>query len=108
MIFIKNRQRKKIIIFFLILLKLKIIGYSSLFATLDISEKSIKVGFYCDKIKFGGVERVVSLLINLLSNETNFTLYLITNKGLLEGEYTIPKTQKEYSYMKILGFCLKK
>ena len=94
MIFIKNRQRKKIIVFFLILLKLKIIGYSSLFATLDISEKSIKVGFYCDKIKFGGVERVVSLLINLLSNETNFTLYLITNKGLLEGEYTIPKNTK--------------
>ena len=54
----------------------------------------IKVAFYCDKIKYGGVERVSSLLINYLSNERNFSFYLITNKGLLEGEYIIPKNIK--------------
>ena len=54
----------------------------------------IKVAFYCDKIKYGGVERVSALLINYLSNERNFSFYLITNKGLLEGEYSIPKNIK--------------
>ena len=54
----------------------------------------IRVAFYCDTLKYGGVERVTSLLINYLSNERNFSFYLITNKGKLEGEYIIPKNIK--------------
>ena len=42
-------------------------------------------------MKYGGVERVSSILINYLSVESNFSFYLITNKGLLDGEYIIPK-----------------
>lgn len=49
---------------------------------------------FFDTIKYGGVERVTSLLINYLSNERNFSFYLITNKGKLEGEYIIPKNIK--------------
>jgi len=63
-----------------------IIKYAFAYAKLDKLNNIIKVGFYCDRIKYGGVERVISLLINYLSIESNFSLYLITNQGLLEGE----------------------
>ena len=94
MILNKNKQKQKLIIFVLILLSPDIIRYSSLHTNKDKYNNLIKVAFYCDKIKYGGVERVVALLINFLSNENNFSLYLITNKGLLEGEYIIPNNTK--------------
>ena len=68
------------------LLSLYIIKYASEYTKLDKLNNIIKVGFYCDRIKYGGVERVISLLINYLSIESNFSLYLITIQGLLEGE----------------------
>ena len=68
-----------------------IIKYAFAYAKLDKLNNIIKVGFYCDRIKYGGIGRVSSLLINYLSIESNFSLYLITNQGLLEGEYIIPK-----------------
>ena len=79
------------------LLSFYIIKYASVYTKLDKLNNIIKVGFYCDRIKYGGVERVISLfkykswielgfiLINYLSIESNFSLYLITNQGLLEG-----------------------
>ena len=94
MILNKNKQKQKLIIFVLILLSPDIISYSSLHTNKDKYNNLIKVAFYCDKIKYGGLERVVALLINFLSNENNFSLYLITNKGLLEGEYIIPNNTK--------------
>ena len=94
MILNKNKQKQKLIIFVLILLSPDIIRYFSLHTNKDKYNNLIKVAFYCDKIKYGGVERVVALLINFLSNENNFSLYLITNKGLLEGEYIIPNNTK--------------
>ena len=59
--------------------------------------RPIKVAFYCNSIKYGGGERVVALLINLLEAEKNFTIYLITNQGVLEGEYSIPNSTKRIS-----------
>ena len=59
--------------------------------------RPIKVAFYCNSIKYGGGERVVALLINLLEEEKNFTIYLITNQGVLEGEYSIPNSTKRIS-----------
>ena len=73
------------------LLLFYIIIYASVYKKLDKINKIIKVGFYCDRIKYGGIGRVSSLLINYLSIESNFSLYLITDEGLLEGEYIIPK-----------------
>jgi len=88
---INRIDRYKLIIFLLWLLSIYIIEYDSAYTKLDKSNNIIKVGFYCNKIKYGGIERVSSLLINYLSIETNFSLYLITIQGLLEGEYIIPK-----------------
>ena len=56
----------------------------------EIKYNQIKVAFYCFSIKYGGVERVISLLLNLLYKEKDFIFYLITNQGKLEGEYNIP------------------
>ena len=50
----------------------------------------IKVGFYSHSLKYGGVERVMALLINLLSKEKYFIFYSITEHRKSEGEYSIP------------------
>ena len=57
----------------------------------------IKVAFYCHSIKYGGVERVISLLINWLYEEKRFSLYLITDKNKLEGEYPLQNGIKRIS-----------
>ena len=50
----------------------------------------IKVAYYCHSIKNGGVERIVALLINKLSDEKIFKQYLVTDLEHLDGEYIIP------------------
>ena len=60
----------------------------------DIKIGSIKVGFYSHSNKYGGVERVMALLINLLSKEKYFKNYLITDLRKSKGEYAIPKSTK--------------
>ena len=50
----------------------------------------IKVAFYCHRIRYGGIERVISLLINFLSENKFFIIYLITVSGILKNEYSIP------------------
>ena len=62
-----------------------------------IKNHSINVGFFCDSIKNGGVERVISLLINYLSKEKNFINHLITKQRILDGEYLIPNNTKRIS-----------
>lgn len=56
-------KRKKFAIFFLILLFLFSIKYSIIY---NLDNDSIKVAYYCYSIKNGGVEQVVSLLINYI------------------------------------------
>ena len=60
----------------------------------DFNSKIINVAFYCRSIRNGGVERVMALLINLLSEEKIFNLYLITDDGKFEDEYHISKNIK--------------
>ena len=63
------------------------------------SNKIIKVGYFSESIKYGGVERVMALLINYLSKEKYFKHYLITKKGKLEDEYSIPNETKRISLL---------
>ena len=49
----------------------------------------IKVAYYCNSFKNGGVERVISLLIKYISKEYKFRHYLITNEDKSEGEYIL-------------------
>ena len=60
----------------------------------DINVDIIKIGYYCHSIKYGGVERVMALLINYLSKEKIFVHYLITTRGILEDEYPIPNSTR--------------
>ena len=55
---------------------------------------SIKIGFYSHSIRYGGVERVIALLINLLSKIKYFDIYLITDDRKSEEEYKIPNNTK--------------
>ena len=60
----------------------------------DINVDIIKIGYYCNSLKYGGVERVMALLINLLSKEKIFVHYLISKSGILEDEYPIPNSTR--------------
>ena len=60
-----------------IILSLIILNFV-LYINNNININLIKIGFYCFKVKNGGVERVISLIINLISKEESFSLYLIT------------------------------
>ena len=63
----------------------------------NLDSNLIKIAYYCDSLKYGGVERVISLLINYLSKEKIFSQYLITNQKIFNGEYYIPNTTKRIS-----------
>jgi len=60
----------------------------------DINVDIIKIGYYCHSLKYGGVERVMALLINYLSREKIFVHYLISERGVLEDEYPIPNSTR--------------
>ena len=92
-IFTYINKKTIIILFFLFL----IISYNAKSNDLDIN--LIKVAFYCNSIKYGGVERVISLLINLLSKVKILNLYLITKQKILEGEYSVPTSIKRISLL---------
>jgi len=57
----------------------------------------IKVAFYCNSLKYGGVHRVISLLVNLLSKEKTFQFYLITRENKSNREYYVPKKSQRIS-----------
>ena len=57
----------------------------------------IKIAYYCNSLKNGGVERVMSLLANYLSQEKRFAHYIITIKGKSEGEYRLNQNIKRIS-----------
>ena len=60
----------------------------------DINVDIIKIGYYCHSIKYGGIERVIALLINYLSKEKIFVHYLISESGILKDEYSIPNSTR--------------
>ena len=82
---------------FLFLSLLSKINNSNNNGNYNIKKNSIKVGYFCESIKYGGVERVISLLLNYLSKEKYFIHYLITKKGILQDEYPIPNNIKRIS-----------
>ena len=61
---------------------------------------SIKVAYYTHSIKYGGIERVVALLINMLSKENHLKIYLITDTKKLKEEYKIPDSTKRIFFTK--------
>ena len=89
---------KKVILFFAFLFyflsfKLNLDSTNSIIIKSQIHNnlnQSIKVAYYCNCIKYGGVERIIALLINKLSDIRLFKQYLITNLKPQEGEYIIP------------------
>ena len=56
----------------------------------DNNHYPIKLAYYCNSIKYGGIERVITLLIKHLANIKIFKQYLITKNGILDGAYSIP------------------
>ena len=56
--------------------------------------KYIKVAYYSVSIRYGGIERVFSVLINYLSKEKYFIFYLITKTGKLKGDYPISNAKR--------------
>lgn len=89
-IFYKNKfyVKKKLlfIVIFLLICQEEMINYGF-----------INVGYYCNSLKNGGVERVMSLLINYLSKERKFNHFLITNEGKSKGDYLIDQNIKRIS-----------
>lgn len=69
----------------------------------NLDKGLIKLAYYCNSIKYGGVERVISLIINHISKEKIFSQYLITKSDILEGEYFIPKNIKRIGLIKRSG-----
>ena len=78
---------KFIVIFILFLSYFLIIIY---YERYDLIIGRIKIGYYSHSIRYGGVERVIALLINLISKEKYFNIYLITDNKKSDGEYKIP------------------
>ena len=60
----------------------------------------IKVAYYCNSFKNGGIERVIYLLIKYISKEYKFRHYLITNKDKSEGEYLLDEKVQRISLSK--------
>jgi len=59
--------------------------------------KYIRVAYYCNSFRYGGIERVFSSLISYLSKEKYFIFYLVTRTKVLKDEYAIPKKTKRIS-----------
>ena len=55
------------------------------------SKNQVKIAFYCESLAFGEVEKLTSLLINYLSKESIFDIYLFLNKDS-QKEYLINST----------------
>ena len=83
-----------LILFLLLIFIIQLISSNSKQNISDINVDIIKIGYYCSSLKYGGVERVMALLINLLSKEKIFVHYLITTIGILEDEYPIPNSTR--------------
>ena len=50
----------------------------------------IRIGIYTYSLKGGGTERATSLMVKYLSMESNFYIYVFTQRKKEENEYQIP------------------
>jgi predicted O-linked N-acetylglucosamine transferase (SPINDLY family) len=83
-----------LILFLLLIFIIQLIRSNSKQNISDINVDIIKIGYYCNRLKYGGVERVMALLINYLSKEKIFVHYLISESGILKDEYSIPNSTR--------------
>ena len=86
-------------IFIFISLYEKIINYydSILSSFYNSKSKSIKVAFYNNCMRYGGIERVTSILLHYFSKEKIFIFFLITISGVLQDEFPIPNNIERIS-----------
>lgn len=80
--------------FFLIILS---IIYLSIYLWNNKENKIIKVAYFSLKMKYGGIERVISIIIKYLSKEKYFSFYLITKYKKQIDEYPLPNNIKRIS-----------
>ena len=64
------------------------------------SKNPIKIAIYIYCLRYGGMERVTALLLNLFAKEKNFAVYLITYTDILEAEYSVPNNIRRISLKK--------
>ena len=81
---IKTYKFKHILLFFLLLI---FIYYEEN----NIGNNLIKVAYYCNSFKYGGIERIFLVLIKYLSEEKYFNISLITKEIKQKEEYSLPK-----------------
>jgi len=67
------------------------------FSSFKSNKNPIKIAFYCLRFKYGGIGRLISKLLNYLSQIRYFKFYLITVSSILEGEYSMPNNTKRIS-----------
>lgn len=70
----------------LFIINIKIIIYKDI--------HGIRLGIYTYSLKGGGTERVTALMINYLSNESIFNIYVFSQRKKEENEYKIPDNIK--------------
>ena len=93
---ITNKFRFLIFII-IIIFSFKSLKSDSISTSIKKSSNNIKVAFYCISFKYGGVERVTSILLNYLSYENKFNLFLITKKEIQLEEYIVPNNVNRIS-----------
>lgn len=71
--------------------------YISLYNSYLDKNKKIIVAYYSTQMRYGGIERVFSIIIKYLSKEKYFSFYLITAERKQIGEYPIPNNTKRIS-----------
>jgi hypothetical protein len=79
----KDYQLIKIFIF---IANIKVILYK------DID--NIRLGIYTYALKGGGTERITALMLNYLSKESNFYIYVFSQRQKEENEFKIPEKIK--------------
>ena len=90
MTFNKRNGLLKILIKILELIIILLINYSIFSKPI----KNIKVGIYTYSLKGGGTERLTALFLNYLSMESDFQIFLFSQKYKEKNEYIIPNTIK--------------
>lgn len=86
----KRNELLKILIKIFKLIILFLIKYTIFYNPI----KNIRVGIYTYSLKGGGTERLTALFLNYLSVESEFELFLFSQKNKEKNEYIIPNTIK--------------
>ena len=86
-----------IFMFLFLFIKINYIDNSFYFSFYNSNKGPIRVAFYNNCLRYGGIERVTSILLKYFSKEKYFIFYLITISDILEGEFSIPDSIERIS-----------